>query len=103
MIDRKVMETFFASARMDPTGPSHFITVSEELGEFQPTFIITTEKDSLKNDGVVLDHMLRDNGVVVKRQHYDGFGHVFWTFPMLKKRDVFLRDTHDGIKFILSS
>lgn len=102
MIDRKVMETFFASAKMNPTDPSHFITVSEELAQFPPTFIITTEKDPLRDDGVVLHEMLRDNGVAVKRQHYDGYGHVFWNFPMLKKRDVFLRDACAGIKFVLS-
>lgn len=103
MIDKKVMDTFFASAQMDPMDPSHFITVSDEIAEFPPTFIVTTAKDPLRDDGVVLHEMLRDNGVVVKRQHYDGFGHVFWSFPMLKKREVFLRDTCEGIKFVLTS
>ena len=34
----------------------------------------------------------------VKRKHYEGFGYVFWIFPMLKKRDVFLLDATEGIE-----
>lgn len=103
MVDRKVMETFFESAKMDPMDPSHFITVSDDIGGFPPTFIVTAEKDPLRDDGVVMHEMLRDNGVMVERQHYLGVGHVFWSFPMLKKRDIFLKDTCEGIKFVLSS
>lgn len=103
MLTKEVMETFMESAKMDPTDPSHFITGYDGIGKFPPTFIISAEKDPLRDDGVVLEAMLRDSGVTVKRQHYDGFGHIFWNFPMLKHRDIFLKDACEGIKFVLSS
>lgn len=102
MISREVLETFIESAKMDVNDPTHFITGSDGLEMFPPTFIVTAEKDPLRDDGVVLQRILQDSGVNVKRKHYEGFGHVFWTFPMLKKREVFLADACEGIKFILS-
>lgn len=103
LVNKTVMETFIAAANLNPNNPSHFVTLSKNLREFPPTFIITAEKDPLRDDGVLLETILLEEGVKVKRQHYDGFGHVFWIFPMLEKRNVLLRDATEGIKFVLGS
>jgi versiconal hemiacetal acetate esterase len=103
LISKSVMETFIGAANLDSNSPKHFVTLSQNLKEFPPTFIITAEKDPLRDDGVLLERMLHEEGVKVKRKHYDGFGHVFWIFPMLKKRDVLLLDATEGIKFVLGA
>lgn len=102
LINKEVMYTFMAAAKLDMDNPNHFVILSKNVGAFPPTFIATAEKDPLRDDGLLLEMVLQENGVRVKRQHYNGFGHVFWNFPMLKKRGVFLADATEGIKFILS-
>jgi versiconal hemiacetal acetate esterase len=100
LINKSVMETFLEAAKMDHTNPGHFVTLSNNLREFPP-FTVTAQKDPFRDDGVVLHKILHEEGAVVNRQHYDGFGHVFWNFPMPKKRDVFLSNTTRGMQFIL--
>lgn len=103
LLNESVLNTLMEAAKLDSNNPGHFVTLSKHLSNFPPTFIITTEKDPLRDDGLLLETILLENGVKVKRQHYEGFGHAFWIFPMLKKRGVFLSDAVEGIKFILSN
>lgn len=100
IIDKPVLDVFFNAARLEATNPTHFVTLSEHLKQFPKTWIVTCDKDPLRDDGVVLEKILISYGVTVQRRHYTGFGHCFWIFPQLQKRQDFLADVVQGIRFV---
>jgi versiconal hemiacetal acetate esterase len=101
VINRQVLDVFFNAAQVDPLDATHFATLSDRLKEFPRTWMVTCEKDPLRDDSVVLEKMLSAQGVVVHRKHYKGFGHCFWIFPQLDKRMGFLADVVNGVKFFI--
>ena len=101
VINRHVLDVFFNAAEVDPFDDTHFVMLSDRLKEFPRTWMVTCEKDPLRDDGVILEKMLVAQGVVVQRKHYKGFGHCFWIFPQLDKRMEFLADVVSGVKFII--
>lgn len=68
---------------------------------YPTVYIATCEKDVLRDDGVVLENMLRDSGVKVKRDHYMGFPHYFFVFPSITMSKVFLDNLVKGVRFVL--
>lgn len=68
---------------------------------YPAVYIATCEKDVLRDDGVVLENMLKDLGVKVKRDHYMGFPHYFFIFPSIRTSRVFLENLIKGVKFVL--
>lgn len=103
IITSSVLDTFIRTAQCEADNPNCFVTLSPNLRRFPSTYIITTGKDPLKDDGCVLEAMLKDNGVNVRRSHFDGFPHVFWIFQMCSKRDEAMEDAVNGIRFVLGS
>lgn len=101
MINKQVLDVFFDAAQLNPFDSKSFVTLSKCLNQFPRTWIVTCEKDPLRDDGIVLEKMLIAQEVVVQRKHYNGFGHCFWIFPQLAKREEFLADVVKGIEFIL--
>jgi versiconal hemiacetal acetate esterase len=100
VINRQALEVFFTAAQVNHVDATHFVTLSDRLKEFPRTWIATCEKDPLRDDGVVLENMLRAQGVEIQRKHYKGFGHCFWIFPQLEKRRGLLADVVNGIRFV---
>ncbi|PQE19429.1 hypothetical protein CJF30_00009888 [Rutstroemia sp. NJR-2017a BBW] len=103
IINKQALEVFFNAAQLNPLDAKSFVTLSKCLKEFPKTWIVTCEKDPLRDDGVVLEKMLSAQDVVVRRKHYNGFGHCFWIFPQLAKREEFLGDVVHGIEFVLEN
>lgn len=101
VINRQALDVFFTAAQVNQVDATHFVTLSDRLKEFPRTWIATCENDPLRDDGVVLEKMLSDQGVVVQRKHYKGFGHCFWVFPQLEKRRELLADVVNGVRFII--
>ncbi|TEY81845.1 hypothetical protein BOTCAL_0031g00370 [Botryotinia calthae] len=77
------------------------VTLSNHLDEFPPTYIATCGKDPLRDDGKVLEMMLKDKGIKTKSDYYDGVPHYFWLFPGIKGGDEFLDNVSKGVKFVL--
>ena len=69
--------------------------------QFPPTYIATCEKDLMRDDGVVMEALLRDAGVPVKRDHYMGMPHFFFIYSSLDRSRTFLENTAAGIRFVL--
>ncbi|TGO69961.1 hypothetical protein BOTNAR_0005g00430 [Botryotinia narcissicola] len=57
------MNTFFGGIDANPEDPRIFVTLSKHLDEFPPTYITTCGKDPLRDDGTVLEMMLKDKGI----------------------------------------
>ncbi|CAG8975542.1 hypothetical protein HYALB_00005610 [Hymenoscyphus albidus] len=101
VIDAAVMETFFQAANAQPNDEKCFVTLSKDLGDFPPVYIATCGKDPLRDDGVVLEMMLGENGVKVVRDHYEGFPHYFWFFPGVEGKEIVLDNVAKGIRALL--
>jgi versiconal hemiacetal acetate esterase len=54
------MRIFFEKAGTDYNDEKVFVTLSKDLGSFPPTYICTCGKDPLRDDGKVLEMMLKD-------------------------------------------
>jgi versiconal hemiacetal acetate esterase len=78
------------------------VTLSPNLSSYPPVYIATCEKDILRDDGIVLEHMLQDAGTKVKRDHYGSFPHYFFIFPSVKTSLTFILNAVQGIKFVLN-
>lgn len=74
----------------------------KKLKKFPPTFIITSDNDASRDDGTVLEAILRDAGVRVKRENFVGFAHYFWTFPLPRVNERFWNCLIDGLKWTTS-
>jgi versiconal hemiacetal acetate esterase len=71
------------------------------LASYPPTYIVTSGKDILRDDGIVLERLLRDAGVEVKRDHYEEYPHYFFVFPSLKMSRTYLENVAQGIRLVL--
>ncbi|KAA8573776.1 hypothetical protein MFRU_001g03030 [Monilinia fructicola] len=103
IIDRAVMDTFFAAVEADVDDSRTFATLSQHLAKFPPTYISTCGKDPLRDDGKVLELLLKDKGVKTKSDFYDGLPHYFWAFPGIKGGEEFLANVCEGVKFVLGN
>ena len=68
------------------------------LKGFPRTYIINTDKEALRDDGLVLEAALKDAGVPVKRDNLPGLPHYFWCFPVEKAGKRFRDTLVQGIK-----
>lgn len=68
---------------------------------FPSTYIITSDNDAARDDGTVLEAVLRDAGVSVKRDNVMGLAHYFWIFPLPKVNEKFWNSLTKGIRWTL--
>lgn len=101
VIDWDTMETFYSAAAADPNDEKTFVTLSKGLGDFPPTYVCYCGKDPLRDDGKVLEMMLKDEGVKVKSDFYDGMPHYWWMFPGIKGADRFFENLLAGCQWAL--
>lgn len=103
VIDGPTMNTFFETAEVDPNDDTHFVTLSKNLKDFPPTYISICGKDPLRDDGKVLEAMLKDVGVETRCDFYDGLPHCFWMFPGVEREaEEFLANVVKGVQFVLT-
>ncbi|KAI9647355.1 hypothetical protein NHQ30_003740 [Ciborinia camelliae] len=110
IIDASSADTFFSAVDADFNDPrtcriaqSPFVTLSQHLSDFPPTYIATCGKDPLRDDGKVLEMMMKKKGVETKSDYYEGLPHCFWLFPGIKGGEEFLANVCEGVKFVLSA
>ncbi|ESZ92801.1 hypothetical protein SBOR_6817 [Sclerotinia borealis F-4128] len=103
IINLETMDTFFAAVDADFHDPRTFVTLSQHLSSFPPTYIATCGKDPLRDDGKVLEMMLKDKGIPTKSNHYDGVPHFFWLFPGIKGGEDVLANVCEGVRFVLGA
>ena len=68
---------------------------------FPPTYIITSDNDASRDDGTVFEAVLRDAGVIVKRDNVKGLAHYFWVFNLPKANADFWSSICRGISWTL--
>ena len=98
IIDAATMQTFFEAAGTNYHDEKVFVTLSKNLKDFPPVYIATCGKDPLRDDGRVLEAMLKKEGVKTKSDHYEGVPHYFWLFPGIERGNV-----AKGAQFVLSN
>jgi versiconal hemiacetal acetate esterase len=73
VVDASTVMTFFDAVDCNPHNEKMLVTLSKNLAEFPPTYICTCYKDPLRDDGRVLEAMLKKAGVKTKSDHFDCF------------------------------
>ncbi len=72
------MRIFYEKAGTDYNDEKVFVTLSKDLASFPPTYICTCGKDPLRDDGKVLEMMLKDEvSVLVFPRWYEAVGRAF--------------------------
>lgn len=74
----------------------------DALKGFPKTYIINTDKEALRDDGTVLEAVLKDVDVPVKRDNLPGLPHYFWCFPVQEAGNRFRKTLVDGIKWVVN-
>ncbi|KFG85707.1 arylacetamide deacetylase [Metarhizium anisopliae] len=87
----------------DPADSSVYVLHSERLTKFPATYIAVCGADPIRDDGLIMEKVLRESGVQTKLQHYENLPHVFWAFACEPENGSFLGDVIDGIAFVLEA
>jgi versiconal hemiacetal acetate esterase len=101
IIDAESMRIFFEQAGADYEDEKVFVSLSKDLDKFPKTYIATCGKDPLRDDGRVLEVMLKERGVQTKSDFYEGVPHYFWMFPGIKGGEEFLMNVVKGAQWVL--
>lgn len=75
--------------------------LADDLSKFPPCYIVTAEKDCLRDDGIVLDHRLRESGVRSRIDNYTGLPHYIHAFPSLEISHEMMAKAVEGARFVL--
>lgn len=102
IIDADSMRIFFEAADANYHDEKVFVTLSKNLKDLPPVYIATCGKDPLRDDGKVLELMLKKEGVKTKRDHYEGVPHYFWLFPGVDRGVEFLENVSKAVVWVLS-
>lgn len=92
----------------DFTSPRHFPLLAADLpGDtlkgFPPSYMISAEKDCLRDDSICLEMALKEVGVPTKLDFYPGLPHWFHAFPQLEATHEAMRKAVEGVKFVLGA
>ena len=74
---------------------------AEALKGFPPTYILSADNDSLRDDSMVMEAALKDAGVRVKLDNVIGLGHYFWMFDVPKATEKFWQTMSGGLMWTL--
>lgn len=102
IINGSTMRLFHQLSGIDSADEDYFTSLSrQDHGRFPPTYIATCELDPLRDDGKVLAASLRDAGVSVKTDHYEGMPHCFWVFPGIPEGAGFMENAARAVQWVL--
>lgn len=92
----------------DFSSPRHVPLLAESLAGFPPKYVVSAEKDVLKDDGdvlkgnrIVLGLCLREDGVKSKLDYYPGLPYYFTAFLILNVAHKAL-EVVKGVRFVLA-
>lgn len=107
IISAATMETFIGAIQVKYDDERLFVSLGlEELVRSQgwpKTSIVTCDKDPLRDDGAVLETILKSAGKAgsVNRKNYEGLPHCFWRFLQTGMRDQLLKYVLEQIRWVL--
>ncbi|KEF54578.1 uncharacterized protein A1O9_09020 [Exophiala aquamarina CBS 119918] len=81
--------------------PWIFPVLSRHLADFPSTYLASCGADPLRDDNVVLESLLKKEGVTVSSDMYPGMPHLFWNFPTLESSKLFVQNLVGQIRSLL--
>lgn len=101
VLTRSVLAQFLQYAGAVPDDASSFILLDDQFfPKFPAVYISTAECDLLRDDGKILASALKDAGVTVHEDDYQGLPHCFWFFHALPEWTVFIKNTVTAVSWI---
>ena len=86
----------------DEASPLYSPLLHPNLKNLPPAFFQVCGLDPLRDEALIYENVLRENGVETKLDIYDGFGHMFWTnWPTMERSKEFVEDTREGMRWLL--
>lgn len=84
--------------------PFHYGKSEKGHTDLPPAYFQIAGLDPLRDEALIYERVLREEaGVRTKLDLYPGFGHYFWTnFPRLEQSKQFVRDTVEGMRWLLA-
>ncbi|KAJ9636174.1 hypothetical protein H2204_005446 [Knufia peltigerae] len=103
LIDKEAVRTFFEATAVDPRDSTFFTALATDNHQnFPPVYLVSCEKDPLRDDAYVMEAALKRAGVPTKHDTYKGLGHYFWIFPSLPEGQQFVENLIGGIQWLIS-
>jgi versiconal hemiacetal acetate esterase len=92
-------------ATYDPPreSPEYSVLLSPKLSLLPPTYLVACGKDPCRDDVLVFEKALQDAGVVTRMDYYEGFPHLFWIIPGLKKGEEAVKNIIANVKWVISN
>lgn len=103
VIDKSSMDTFYDAVLADARDDEQFAALAfKNHDKFPPTYISVCEYDPLRDDGRVMEKLLKDAGVKTKLDYYEGLPHYFHIMPQISKSATFVQNAIAGAQFVLA-
>ena len=100
--DKGSIEIFYRHAGLDPKDQDTFVALVEDNHKnFPPTYFANCEFDPMRDDTTVMVKALKEAGVPVKHDYWEGLPHYFWIFPSLPESQGFVGKLLQGVEWIL--
>lgn len=94
---QKIVGFDFESPLFDPTYSKN------GLKGYPPTFFEVAGMDPLRDEGLIFEHMLQENGVPTKMLLHKGYGHMWWmNYPMLEASQRSGTERLEGVRWLLT-
>ncbi|KAJ4236858.1 hypothetical protein NW757_013310 [Fusarium falciforme] len=104
IIDVASLMSFFKACNAKSDDADYFVGLDQAShGLFPTTYIVTCGLDPLRDDGKIVAGSMKNQGVHVKSDHYDGLPHCFWMFPTLPETREFLRNAFSGVEWVIEN
>lgn len=101
VLTRSIMSQFLQYVGASPEDFNSFMMLDDTVfSKFPPVYVSTAECDPLQDDGRILAAVLKDAGVSVREEFYQGMPHCFWFFNTLHEWSVFIKNTVSSIQWI---
>jgi acetyl esterase/lipase len=106
ILDAPVMAQFLDEYGYDPHSKLFTPFAGEKstwnFKQLPPTAFWVCGMDPLRDDGIVYDRVLKENGTKTRFKMYPGVPHSFWSFaPALDMSKKVIKDFVDGIGWLL--
>ena len=103
MLDKEALDLIRKAYQYDEHSPLYSpVNSPSGLGGLPKTHLQVCGKDPLRDDGLIYDKMLRENGVETLLDVYPGVPHGVWAFfPMLKVSQKVAYDMAKGMGWLL--
>ncbi|VUC27370.1 unnamed protein product [Clonostachys rosea] len=102
IVDGESLRVFIGLAGQRPDDPDYFPALDGDSHKnFPPTYLVSCEMDSLRDDVTVFETSLRAAGVSVKSDSYPGLPHCFWIVPYFPETEKFMEQSYAGIQWVI--